>query len=1099
MLNLILGRKLSGKTSYCINKASELAKNGKDVILLVPEQFSFECQKLLLTELGPSVSNRISIHSFTSLCREISLSIGGMAGKHIDEGIRFLLVGRAINNCRDNLKYYSRFYNSRDFQKKVMLIISELKQASVSSDTLKSFSEKVDTGIFSDKLYDISLILSAYDALLSNKFIEPFDVLEKTVSRMKDNSWFNGKTLFIDEFKGFTASQFMLLDRAVAGCDDVFAAFCCDSLASYDDTDIFKNVIECANRLKFSAHSHNVAVADDVFLDYCGYKTNELKCLEELCAQRQFKSFEGQAKNITVINSSTLYDEVDYCMRTIRSLVREKGYCFSDFVIISRNDSVYSTYVKDISLKYDIPCFVDKKIPLAELPMSIFVTSSVKAALSFQTEDILRFLKTGFCGLTDSEISKIENYAYIWNINSAGWLKQWKLNPDGLKENKNNESFDNVEYNRIREIAVASLLMLKNSLNGTVTDMCRSLFNLFEKCNLVEKLKEYTSKLELEGQLSLAEYQRVGYDVFIKVLDKICAVSGDDTVTPDEFLSMLSSVMCFEQVGDIPRTKEQVIYGTADRLRPMRPKIAFVLGANHDVFPANTGDACIFSQSERMTMIDNDIAIADFGINDTLNEKFLFYNAVNCASDKIYISYSSFSPENTEMLPSNELNEIISAFPLCQFIKNGSSDLLNIDDIECALPTFEKLAVNFDSDKPIIEALKKYYESDSDFSAKLSALKNSVEGVVPSLSEESARKLFGENLRLSPSKIEDFNRCHFAYFCKHGLKARKLDKADFSAATRGNIIHFCLEHFINAHKDDIGTLNADEIRLEVIKLCDEYLDYVGVCIEDLGDRFDFMLSLLKDTAVIIAVALNNEFAQSGFKPRYCELKIGQKGLVNSIEVTADNGVTVSLEGTVDRVDTTDDGKVRVVDYKTGVKDFKLSAILDGMNMQMLLYLYSLVKNAKYLLSAEIPAGVLYFPARRSASDGFIKMNGLIDADVETINQMETDGAGKIIPVKLRKNGSGFSGTEHTATQDDFNLIFKYLESVLSTIGSKITGGDIEIKPFKTSRGKVCDYCDYRAVCRIHDEQIFREESKGKNAEVLETMKNRLKEGENNGC
>ena len=51
MLNLILGRQLSGKTKYCTDLAFKLAKEGKQVIMLVPEQYSFECQKLLLQEL----------------------------------------------------------------------------------------------------------------------------------------------------------------------------------------------------------------------------------------------------------------------------------------------------------------------------------------------------------------------------------------------------------------------------------------------------------------------------------------------------------------------------------------------------------------------------------------------------------------------------------------------------------------------------------------------------------------------------------------------------------------------------------------------------------------------------------------------------------------------------------------------------------------------------------------------------------------------------------------------------------------------------------------------------------------------------------------
>ena len=83
-----------------------------------------------------------------------------------------------------------------------------------------------------------------------------------------------------------------------------------------------------------------------------------------------------------------------------------------------------------------------------------------------------------------------------------------------------------------------------------------------------------------------AEYQRAGYDVFIKVLDKICAVSKG-TLTHSEFSDMLSQTLSFETVGEIPQTKDEVMFGTADRIRPLRPKVVFLVGVNEDVFPAS--------------------------------------------------------------------------------------------------------------------------------------------------------------------------------------------------------------------------------------------------------------------------------------------------------------------------------------------------------------------------------------------------------------------------------------------------------------------------------------------------------------------------------
>ena len=1105
MLHLIYGRQASGKTKYCTDVAARLATEGESVILLVPEQFNFECQKLLLSELGPVVSNKIEILSFTSLCKAICSEIGGLSGKQIDDGVRFMLVGKALFNVKDNLVHYGRYVNSPDFQKKMTSVISELKQAAITSDELKDLADKVDSSIFSDKLCDISLIFAAYNALMSKRFVEPLDIIEKTVNRMYDNSFFAEKTVFIDEFKGFTAAQMKLLERIVAGSKDVYATFCCDSETTRFETDIFRNVIESANDLKRIALSHGVECAEPVFLDYSGYNSPALKELESFFAQKTFSEFDDATEDITVCRARTLYDEVDFCMNTIRRMVRDDGCRYNDFVIISRRDNVYSSLIDDVSRKYEIPCFADLRVSLSELPLAVFVTSAVKAAVSFDTADILRYLKTGFAGLDYSEVYCLENYAYIWNISGKKWLNSWTLCPDGLKDNGKNDSYENTELNASREKAILPIVKLRKNLSGNVTDMCSALITLFKDCDTIELLKKYTDTLDKNGELMCAEYQRTGFDAFIKVLDKLCAVFGEDTITIDEFASMLSTSLGFETVGEIPRTKDQVIFGTADRIRPMRPKYVFLLGANHDVFPESLGDSGVFSHNEREIMIENELHISDFGIRDAIDEKYLFYYALTSASDKVFISYSCLSADNGELLPSDEVASILKAFPDAKRVERGFERSFSLEGVEAKQPAFEKMALNIDSNEPLVKLLYDYLKNDESYSKKIAAVTYAAENKNFNMSSAAAKKLYGDSLNLSPSKIEDFNQCHFKYFCKYGLKAGTVDRVDFNAATRGNIVHFCLETFINRHKEDIGTLNESDVYNEAASICDEYLLKSGAAIEDVGEKFDYMLSVLKETASIIAVALNNEFAQSEFKPKACEMKIGRFGEVPSVTAVAPNGVTVSLEGTVDRVDTTADGKVRVIDYKTGIKDFKLSQILNGMNMQMLLYLYSLVSNAKELLNADIPAGILYFPARRNMSEEnankFIKMNGLIANDIDTVRQMEAEGKGKLVPATIRPTGTSFYSEEYLATQKEFGLIFKFLDKTLGEIGAMITSGDIEAIPYKTASKRLsCEYCDYRSVCRINDDSLFREEIKLKKADVVEKIIDSIiTEEQDSGC
>lgn len=1101
MLKLVLGRKQTGKTQYCFDRIRELALQNKSVMLLVPEQFSFECQKLLLKELGLNTFNKIEIHSFTSLCEAIGSKFGGISGVAVDEGIRLLLIKQALLNTRDNLKVYSRYVESSEFASKILSLMTELKQADIDSEALLQLSEKCDNNSFRDKLKDISLILSAYNACIENKFIEPLDTIEKTLLNMKDNSYFNNKYVFIDEFKGFTESQFNMLDMIISGSKEVYATFCCDSLYPSSETDIFTNVKKSANRLSDIAKRHAIEVESLSFSYNNINLSDDILALESIVCEASASVYDGKGDAVAVVKCSGADSEIDFVLTEIRRLIRTEDYRYKDFVIISRNDSIYRSFIDNMSLDYNIPCHTDSKVSVATLPLSVFAVAAVSAAASFDSEDIFKLLKTGLFNVDDKDISFLENYVYLWSITGKKWLNEWNMSPFGLNEC---EQKDIDFYEELRKRVVVPIVALRKSSNGTVTDICRALMRFFDDVEAVDLLKNYTAKLEADNKFKEAEYQRLGYDSFVKAIDKICLVFGSEVKSLGEFSNILSDALSVESVGEFPQTKDNVIYGTADRIRPMRPKVAFIIGANQDVFPASVDNTSLFTKYERKAFIDNGFNISDCSLSDTFDERFLFYNFVCCASDKVYITYSAGGFDGSVLEPSYMVNTIKELMPNINFVDCSIGSEIDINRLEASEPSFRKLTLNYNSKSVITSSLRKYFSDKTDYSRRLKTIQNSASRVNQSLSQEVTKKLYGDNIRLSASKIDVFNSCRFMYFCRYGLGIEKLNKVDFDPLTRGNIIHYVLEQFVSNHLDDIGTLENSLIKQEVTSLCDRYIESLMVDKTALDDKFNYMLSILKETAVIIAEALRNEFAQSDFRPKFCELKVGKRADgevgIDGASVTLSSGETVTINGSIDRVDTTTDGKLRVVDYKTGTKDFRLSSVLYGMNMQMLLYLYTAIMNGYELLKADHPAGILYFPARRIISDGeqngFVKMNGLIEKDSVTIHQMERDGKGKIVPVTFYPNQVSMYKTNSVVETEGFDVIFKYLELSLKKIGEAIMKGNIDADPLKVDDKLKCEYCDYRTVCRVCTKDEVRDSEELSTADTVEIMR---QEVEKYGC
>ena len=124
-----------------------------------------------------------------------------------------------------------------------------------------------------------------------------------------------------------------------------------------------------------------------------------------------------------------------------------------------------------------------------------------------------------------------------------------------------------------------------------------------------------------------------------------------------------------------------------------------------------------------------------------------------------------------------------------------------------------------------------------------------------------------------------------------------------------------------------------------------------------------------------------------------------------------DGRTVQLVGTVDRADEwiEDDGTrwVRVVDYKTGSKKLDLKEVYCGLDCQMLLYLFSLTRDAGGRFTGAQPAGVLYLladpapqtlPRGQAARAVEYQLDGLVRDEQKIFDAMDADETGKYLPL-----------------------------------------------------------------------------------------------------
>ncbi|MEG0230313.1 MAG: hypothetical protein RR640_06895, partial [Oscillospiraceae bacterium] len=80
MFKIIYGVAGVGKTLQLNKMMKESLKNGKKVILIVPEQFSFETEANMIDELTNGEFFDLSVLNFSRLCDKIFEFYGGVQG-----------------------------------------------------------------------------------------------------------------------------------------------------------------------------------------------------------------------------------------------------------------------------------------------------------------------------------------------------------------------------------------------------------------------------------------------------------------------------------------------------------------------------------------------------------------------------------------------------------------------------------------------------------------------------------------------------------------------------------------------------------------------------------------------------------------------------------------------------------------------------------------------------------------------------------------------------------------------------------------------------------------------------------------------------------
>lgn len=1108
MFRLVTGISKSGKTEYIRNYLSALAQSGETkLLMIVPDQQSFDTEKAFLHILGPILSRKVKVLGFSRLCDFIFEQTGYVPATLADDSVKALIMSMSLEDTADSMHLYGEKALSPQMLKMLLTLRKEFQASKVSSQLLTSLTYE-DNKLLTDKLHDTQLVFSAYEALLSNSFEDPDCELSIACDLLRDNKVFSGYYICIDSYLSFTEPELEAVRILMSQAKELLLTLSDD--AGNDEDSIYQISRNTARRLISIAKEDGVPVSSAIRCDYKGYfsKPELLHIAENAFAgNRSNEAFEldNDCDSITVYSGTNIYDEADFVARKIRELVMTCGYRFKDIAVVTRDITPYFRVLETSLSKYGVSYFMDTPLYIHSKPLIKLITAIFDAiTTSFSKDAVLNLLKTGLTTADDTTISLFENYLFTWGVSGTKFYSEFRANPRGFADEFTPEDlYELSKVESLRKFIMEPLLdfreKVKSATGGTI---CRELYSLLITLGTHTKVLQLCTKYEEQGFSLLSEEQTRLWQIFTDTLDRTMSVMGQRKVSPKRFSELLNLQFSLQDMAFIPKACDQVTIGDIERLRLSEKKVVFVIGALEGSFPRPPVSGGLFTPAERTFLTESGV-LSDNGVYlDALREQYLCYYALTSASDRIYVSYYNSTLKGSPVHPSELITELSRVFLNLSELNSSDSDL--IDRLWSADAAFSLYASRIGSEDNLTKALDEYFSGCDRFKDSALALKRAVASQEFSICEpKHAEMLFGSDMRLSASQVEKYHLCRFQYFLNYGLRIRERRPAAVDALEFGSFVHFILEHFIKKYtKAQMCSLSTEDIRQDIETLVDEYAEKHFGGLSDKTQRFIYLYSRVTVYVQKVVEHLIRELSQSGFTPKEFELDIGKD--IPAYKLTLPTGQTITITGKVDRADLMQKGSktyIRIVDYKTNSKTFDLSDVLYGLNLQMLIYLSVLKKQGKERFSTSelVPSGVLYMPSMIpvvSAAFGddeekinkeiekSLRMNGLILRDMDVIEGMEREIQGVYIPVSLKKGE--LKGADNLATLEEFGAIFSRIDTLIAEMAKELLNGKISAVPAKGGVD-ACEYCPYKAVCNHKDTDKSRVVFKLERTKILKEL------------
>ena len=1055
MLTILLGTDWTANSDAVLKMISrDVAGEKGNRILIVPELISHDTERRLCEHSGDTASRFAEVLSFTRLARRVSESVRRGAQECLDNGGRVVAMASAARQMHGSLKAYASVETRPEFLTGLVDAVDEFKRCCISAEDLMHASKQTE-GVLAQKLEELSLLLNAYDGLCSHGKRDPRDQMTWLLEQLEENEFAKSYVFYIDGFPDFTRQHFAIITHLIQYSPDVVISLNCDEPNS--GAMAFEKAGKTAWEL--------IRFAKDAGIPYqirhVVPNATGLEPVRNKLFQGSIHDFTRLDDRLRVYRTETVYEECLAAAQQIRKYV-ESGARYRDISVVCSDMVTYRNTISMVFDRFSIPVYIAGTEDVLEKSVISTVLSAMDAALSgFEQREVFRYMKSMLSPLSMAQCDKLENYAILWNINGSRWLQEWTNHPVGLGENwTERTSAELSRLNQYRAILMDPLERLYNSFRDAVnlSQQVTALYQFLEDIKLARRLSDLAQEMDRAADNRSAQILNQLWDILMTAMEQLYDVLGETSWDMETFTRLFKLLLSQYDVGTIPPVLDAVTVGPVSAMRCQRSNHLIVLGVLEGMLPGYSGSAGVLTDQERTMLRDLGVPLTG-GAMEGVQAEFSEIFGVFCgAKETLCVSCPSGQPSYLY----RRLAEMAGG-ESCVDLSTGTAEAHQLD----AAAYLMRL------DEP-------QYAEALGISGQYASLQEKTKHQLGTITRHNIEKLYGDTLYLSASQVDKQADCRFGYFLRYGLRAKERKSVTVDPAEFGTYVHAVLEQ-TGRKVMELGGFRQVSLE-QMLEIARGYSEgYITERFSQIdSERLHYLFLRNVQELEMVVQELWQELQESSFVPVEFEVPFGSECELGAIDVSG-RLMRAQLRGFVDRVDAWKDlgrNYYRVVDYKTGKKDFDYCDVYNGLGLQMLLYLFALEDEGESLLGANpVPAGVQYFPARAPlvASDGKLsqeeaeaarqkiwKRRGLLLEDEDVLNAMEPGDKPRRLCCTRRKDGTL---TGDLADREQLRMLKGYVFTLLGKMVDDIASGCVEPNPYtRGSSHNACAFCPYGAVC-----------------------------------